>query len=316
LKVSVIIPVYNAEAFVKKAVHSALNQPECGEVILVEDASQDQSLKICSQLKNENSKIKLYTHPNRSNKGAGASRNLGMIKAKFEYLSFLDADDFYLPGFFTKAKLVFDKNSKIDFVFGTIGALYYDEKAKAMHLEDNERDHSGLSFQYYSKNNDLLHQLIKPGTGHLLLSGMLFKKQFLSIVGSFDESLIQSQDTDFIWRCAYYGMAGSIDYLTPVSIKGIHLGNRVFQTEIKTKFRHQLYSKWVDNIAEYKLSRAISILLFKKYLYTHPILMPIEKITILRIFLKTLIACSRLIKNPGILFQLIWQPNKEPIKRE
>ena len=110
MKISVIIPVYNAENFIEKAVYSALNQPEVNEIILIEDKSKDNSLNICQKLANEHSIVKLLQHKDNLNHGAGASRNIGLIHAQYEYISFLDADDFFLPKRFLKTKQVFFEN--------------------------------------------------------------------------------------------------------------------------------------------------------------------------------------------------------------
>ena len=60
MTISVIIPVYNAAAFLEKAVHSALQFEEVQEVLLIEDQSTDHSLEVCKKLAQENSKIKLF----------------------------------------------------------------------------------------------------------------------------------------------------------------------------------------------------------------------------------------------------------------
>ncbi|MGZ5284046.1 MAG: glycosyltransferase family 2 protein, partial [Kaistella sp.] len=77
MKISVIIPVYNAAAFLRKAVESALKHTAVAEVLLIEDASPDHSLEICKELVSENQKVKLFQHHDLGNHGAGASRNLG-----------------------------------------------------------------------------------------------------------------------------------------------------------------------------------------------------------------------------------------------
>ena len=97
LEISVIIPVYNAAAYVRQAVESALAQPEVREVLLVEDGSPDNALEVCQQLAAEHQRVILLHHPNGENRGAGASRNLGMRNAHFPIIAFLDADDYYLP---------------------------------------------------------------------------------------------------------------------------------------------------------------------------------------------------------------------------
>ena len=78
MEVSVIIPVYNAAAYVGQAVRSALEQPETREVILIEDGSQDTSLQVCRELEGAFDSVRLLRHPDGKNLGAGASRNLGI----------------------------------------------------------------------------------------------------------------------------------------------------------------------------------------------------------------------------------------------
>src|SRR5690606_16621737 len=95
VNISVIIHVYNAEKYLEKAVKSALKFDVVTEVILVEDRSPDNAYQICKDLASSNDRVKLYTHPNNENRGAGASRNLGLEKAIGNYIAFLDADDFY-----------------------------------------------------------------------------------------------------------------------------------------------------------------------------------------------------------------------------
>ena len=80
-KISVIIPVYNAESYLRKAVQSAVNLVEVGEIILIEDQSPDNALALAVSLEQEFDKVKLFQHPDKKNHGAGAYRNLGIQKA-------------------------------------------------------------------------------------------------------------------------------------------------------------------------------------------------------------------------------------------
>ena len=100
LQISVIIPVYNAEKFIRRAVESAVILDVVKEIILVEDNSPDNALTICRKLEREYSKVLVFQHPDGQNRGAAASRNLGIIKASCELIAFLDADDFYLSNRF------------------------------------------------------------------------------------------------------------------------------------------------------------------------------------------------------------------------
>lgn len=69
--ITVIIPVYNAAAFVEEAVQSALRQPEVTEIILIEDGSLDESLTICEELSKENEMVTLLKHSEGKNKEIG-----------------------------------------------------------------------------------------------------------------------------------------------------------------------------------------------------------------------------------------------------
>lgn len=92
-KVSVIIPVYNAEPYLNQCIESVLNQSlKEIEVICVDDGSTDHSLKILTACAEKDSRLKVITQENTS---AGAARNKGLEIAQGEYLSFLDADDFF-----------------------------------------------------------------------------------------------------------------------------------------------------------------------------------------------------------------------------
>ena len=112
MNISIIIPVYNAERFLEKAVDSALQFSEVKEILLVEDGSPDQSLEVCKKLLIKDKRIKLLQHPDQGNHGAGASRNLGLEKATGDFIAFLDADDYYLINRFDAEKEIFN-NEKI-----------------------------------------------------------------------------------------------------------------------------------------------------------------------------------------------------------
>ncbi|MBP7177346.1 MAG: glycosyltransferase family 2 protein, partial [Thermoclostridium sp.] len=130
LSVSIITPVYNAASYIVRAVESALAQPEVREVILVEDCSPDDSLAVCRQLACLYPQVKLFQHPGGVNRGAGPSRNLGIIKSTCPYIAFLDADDFYLPARFSAAQAVFEQHSDCDGVYDAVGMYYEDEASR------------------------------------------------------------------------------------------------------------------------------------------------------------------------------------------
>lgn len=89
--ISVIMPVYNAEKYLKDSIEDILAQTyKALEIILIDDGSTDGSLEILNQYKSKDERIKVIVS---SNKGPSAARNLGLDEAKGKYIRFVDADD-------------------------------------------------------------------------------------------------------------------------------------------------------------------------------------------------------------------------------
>ncbi len=95
-EISIVIPVYNSESTIEKAIYSVQvqrNTPSF-EIICVDDGSTDRSLLILKELAQRDSRIQVLTQQNQF---AGVARNRGMAQARGKYLAFLDADDYYFP---------------------------------------------------------------------------------------------------------------------------------------------------------------------------------------------------------------------------
>ncbi|SHE37265.1 glycosyltransferase family 2 protein [Clostridium fallax] len=91
-KISVIVPVYNVENYIKECLDSLFSQTlEELEIIIVNDGSKDNSLTIIEDLIKNKSNVKLI---NKENEGLGAARNTGLNYATGEYVAFIDSDDF------------------------------------------------------------------------------------------------------------------------------------------------------------------------------------------------------------------------------
>lgn len=94
--ISIIIPVYNVEKFIRQCLDSILLQTYKNyEVILIDDKSKDESLKIIKEYENKYSNF--YVVKNKVNSGPGVSRNKGIDKARGEYIMFIDSDDYIEP---------------------------------------------------------------------------------------------------------------------------------------------------------------------------------------------------------------------------
>lgn len=95
MKLSVIIPVYRAAATLNRCVESVLSQDcESMEVILVDDGSPDACPQMCDDWAGRDARISVVHQPNR---GLSAARNAGLDRARGEYVTFVDADDYLSP---------------------------------------------------------------------------------------------------------------------------------------------------------------------------------------------------------------------------
>ncbi len=97
-KISVIIPIYNSEAYIQRCVESVLTQTYKNfELILVNDGSKDGSGKICDNIAAQDKRVCVI---HQKNAGAGAARNAGLAIAQGEYIVFVDSDDMLRQGYF------------------------------------------------------------------------------------------------------------------------------------------------------------------------------------------------------------------------
>ncbi|CEJ68300.1 Hyaluronan synthase [Chryseobacterium oranimense G311] len=230
MNISVIIPVYNASEFLEKAVDSALPFEEVKEIVLIEDQSTDDSLEICRKLVLKNPRIKLYQHPDKGNHGAGATRNLGLEKAGCEFISFLDADDHYLPNRFDAEREIF-KDQKIEGVFGAIGVEYLSEKGRK-EFQDKFKNVSLTTVNFPAEGEEVLKGLLGLtskvfGTFFHLNTLTIRKTALVKSNLRFNENLRVHQDSDFIIKLAYhcYLKSGIID--KAIAIRGVHDNNRI-----------------------------------------------------------------------------------------
>ena len=91
-KITVIVPVYNVEKYLKKCLESIRNQTYRDlEIICINDGSRDHSLEICKEVAEKDSRIIIL---DQENKGLAAVRNRGIKEAVGNYLAFVDSDDF------------------------------------------------------------------------------------------------------------------------------------------------------------------------------------------------------------------------------
>jgi glycosyltransferase involved in cell wall biosynthesis len=124
---SVVIPVYNAEDFIKDCIQSILQQDfKDFEILLINDGSIDQSLNICREYKTLHSNVKVYTQ---ENKGVSVARNLGIQNASGKYVTFVDSDDFVGTSFLSNFYAIVAKQ-EFDLVISGYTLYHKDKEVK------------------------------------------------------------------------------------------------------------------------------------------------------------------------------------------
>ena len=99
-KISIIIPVYQVEKYIKRCLDSILSQTYSNlEIILIDDGSRDMSGKICDEYTIKDSRIKVI---HQDNAGVSVARNKGLDICTGDYVTFVDSDDFLEPLMYEK----------------------------------------------------------------------------------------------------------------------------------------------------------------------------------------------------------------------
>ncbi len=264
ISISVIIPCYNARDFITQAAESALAQPETSEVILIEDGSPDGGLEVCKRIADKHSKVKLLRHPGGINKGAAASRNLGIKNASFPFIAFLDADDYYLPNRFAKTVEVIYSNEYVDGVYEAIGATFDDESSKSLWSTLTLKDVTTVTKEVCPST--LFIEMLIGKVGYFSPDGLTVRKSLLQSTGLFNENLSIMEDTDMIFKLSAKGNLYPGNIKQPVAMRRVHKGNRItyhlanFRESYFTqrKMWKSLYEWGLDNLSQkqmYYLSR-------------------------------------------------------------
>lgn len=273
LSVSVIIPVYNAEAFLEKAVKSCLQFPEVEEILLIDDGSKDSSLKIAQELAYIYPKVKALQHPDAKNHGVSATRNLGIEKATQEFIAFLDADDYWLPNRFNYEKEYF-QDPKIDGVFGTISTEIVSEEGRKKYIEKfGGIGLTGVFFQAEGMEvfNGLSEKTKGFGTFFSMIALTVKKKALENPKIRLNENLKISEDNDFITRLAYHAYLKASPVDVPVAVRTGHENNSI--TKIKDysieyfRLRSQLFQSLYSWGKKEKIPADVLDIFRYKYLY-------------------------------------------------
>lgn len=194
VNISVIIPVYNAEDTIERAVNSiTIHEYEPLEVILVDDGSTDNSGNICDCLASQDDRVKVV---HKENGGVSSARNTGLDIASGEYVMFLDADDAVR---FDTLQMMYRRG--FDMILGGYAKL------QDMSVVESYKPSAEIEYRDVNEVANFLDRTITRKHSYLLNSAC-FKLFRLSIIRDngirFDEELRYGEDKMFVFTFLSY----------------------------------------------------------------------------------------------------------------
>ncbi len=190
--VSIIIPLYNGEMFIAETLQSALNQTYPWiEVIVIDDGSRDKGPDIVEKFP-----VQMIRQKNR---GISAARNVGIKKAKGDFIALLDQDDLFKSHKIESQVAFLNNHPEYSLVFTPEERFGSDEPARRISSRHMKRKTKGDIFTDIYKSN-----YITPDSA-------LVRRSVFDTTGLFDESLPICEDHDFFIRVSYHGLVGFIE---------------------------------------------------------------------------------------------------------
>lgn len=257
IDISVIIPVYNAEKYLKRCLDSVITQRGINiEIICIDDFSKDGTEHILHEYQWKYDQLTVIR--NEENKGAGNSRNIGIGMAKGNYIQFMDADDYLLSDSFGELyQYARHGNAQICFY-----------KFKTDHAEQTVRKGIEKEYNGVYKGNDLVKQFIKNHEFFYYAWGAIFERRFLEENHILFSNLKIGEGGDFILHslllanrvlvsnhaCYYYSYnPESITNLN--SKKSIILLGQIYQyIEVLKRIASHSITGW-ESFLEYQYSK-------------------------------------------------------------
>jgi len=183
--ISVVIPLYNKVRYIAETINSVLNQTFSEfEVIIINDGSTDESLNLVNTFSDE--RIKVFTI---KNSGVSVARNTGVEKSKYDYIAFLDADDYWDKKFLSEIIKLVDENPDRN-VFAT---------GRVSKFPNHEVEYDNYFLPQKEENGlvdylKVISQFLPPVNS----SNSVFRKSSLINAGLFKEGHKQHEDHD-LW---------------------------------------------------------------------------------------------------------------------
>lgn len=220
--VSIIIPVYNSEKYIKRCLNSVLNQTYKNiEIVIVDDGSTDNSFLEINKF--EDKRIKYFK---KENEGVSIARNYGIKKSSGEYLLFVDSDDYIAKDMINELVKRIEGLSEI--VFCNNMEIWYNKE---------EERRLFVSVDKLSKNNVIRE--IASGRAGLVCSKLVSKKVIEDNNILFDKNLKVGEDQLF-----FLEVVEKSDEFKHVD-KSLYFYNRTNENSVTIKYQHKLYKNFI-----------------------------------------------------------------------
>jgi glycosyltransferase involved in cell wall biosynthesis len=235
IKFSVVIPFYNVESYLEEAIESVLNQSYNNwEIILINDGSEDRSLDIAIKYTELDSRIKLFSHPKNENEGVSASRNLGIRNVCGDWISFLDADDFWKENKLELESQIINKNSDISLIYSKVE--FINNKSNKKYFGSGIQGKIEKPFEFYIKGI------------HIHLSSVSVKRSSLELAEiQFDEEMFFSEDTLFCHEVFTTGPCFFVDEVMSFYRFNASSATNFISNSKKVTGRYIVYEKLLKN---------------------------------------------------------------------
>jgi glycosyltransferase involved in cell wall biosynthesis len=188
--VSVIMIFLNAEDFIQEAIESVFAQTyDNWELLLVDDGSTDSSAEIArrySRLYPE--KVRYLDHDGHLKLGKSTSRNLGIHKAKGDYIAFLDADDVFLPQKLERQVAILESHPQAGMVYGRT-QYWYSWTRKSNDIKRDFMSKLGVQPNTLFNPPALLTRFLKDGGIVPCICSLLVRRRILEEIGEFEETI-------------------------------------------------------------------------------------------------------------------------------
>jgi glycosyltransferase involved in cell wall biosynthesis/SAM-dependent methyltransferase len=192
VRVSVIMPFLDQERYIAEAIESVLDQGYTAwELLLVDDGSTDGSTAIAREHATRYpNKIRYFEHPGHANRGASASRNLGIRHARGEFLALLDADDLWLPHKLEQQVPLLDAHPEIGMLYGHTLRWYSWLPEPAPGPVDHYPN-LGVPLNRLLQPPELAVRCVRGKAAIPCTCSVLLRREVVERVGGFEESFLR-----------------------------------------------------------------------------------------------------------------------------